>query len=153
MKSNKIFDVQITDLNIYSDEKGSVLHMLRSDSSIFADFGEIYFSKIYYKSIKAWKQHQEMTMNIAVPVGKIKLVLYDDRDYSESQGQIDEFDLSDDNYKLVTIPPLIWVGFQGIEKKPSMLANLASIPHSPREVKRLDTFDKRIPYKWHFPNY
>jgi len=146
MKSNKIFDVQITNLNIYSDEKGSVLHMLRSDSSIFADFGEIYFSKIYYKSIKAWKQHQEMTMNIAVPVGKVKLVLYDDRDNSESQGQIDEFDLSENNYKLVTIPPLIWTGFTGLAQGTSMLANLASIPHSPQEVKTLDIANHKIPY-------
>ena len=148
MKSNKIFDVQITDLNIYSDEKGSVLHMLRSDSSIFADFGEIYFSKIYYKSIKAWKQHQEMTMNIAVPVGNIKLVLYDDRDNSESQGQIDEFDLSENNYKLVTIPPLIWTGFTGLAQGTSMLANLASIPHSDKEVKTLDINNDKIPYHW-----
>jgi len=147
MKS-KIIDVLVTDLKIFRDENGSVLHMLRCDAPFYKSFGEIYFSKVLYGAIKAWKQHQEMTLNFAVPVGIIKLVIYDDRPGSKTHGVIDEFVLSEENYKLVTIPPLIWTGFMGLARETSMLANLATIPHSPQEVKRLDTFDERIPYKW-----
>ena len=35
--------VKITPLKIISDDRGSVMHMMRSDSPIFENFGEIYF--------------------------------------------------------------------------------------------------------------
>ena len=40
------------------------------------------------------------------------------------------------------------MGFQGIAKETSMLANLASIPHSHKEVKTLDITNDTIPYNW-----
>ena len=54
-KENKIAGVFIQNLKIIPDERGSVLHMLRSDSSLYKNFGEIYFSEINPKTIKAWK--------------------------------------------------------------------------------------------------
>ncbi|SVE54065.1 uncharacterized protein METZ01_LOCUS506919, partial [marine metagenome] len=58
-----IADVKITPLKIISDNRGKVMHMLRKDSAIFDKFGEIYFSTIYHKSIKAWHLHKESTLN------------------------------------------------------------------------------------------
>ena len=37
-------------------------------------FGEAYFSKIKFNKIKAWKYHSKMTLNLAVPHGKVKFV-------------------------------------------------------------------------------
>ena len=145
---SRIAGVIVTDLMIFRDERGAVLHMLRCDAPFFERFGEIYFSKVHSGSIKAWKQHQEMTLNLAVPVGEIKVVLYDDRHASASKGVIEEFVLSEDNYKLVTVPPLIWTGFMGLAKETSTLANLASLPHASEEETNLDHFDERIPYRW-----
>ena len=44
--NKEIKDVIITPLRIIADDRGSVMHMLRSDSKIFKNFGEIYFSTI-----------------------------------------------------------------------------------------------------------
>ena len=44
--TKNIEGVQISPLKIISDERGSVMHMLRSDSQVFKKFGEIYFSTI-----------------------------------------------------------------------------------------------------------
>ena len=41
-----IQDVQIYPLKIISDDRGKVMHMLRSDSPAFKNFGEVYFSTI-----------------------------------------------------------------------------------------------------------
>ena len=54
----KIHDVNITPLKIISDERGKVMHMLRSDNKIFKSFGEIYFSTIFHKAIKGWHLHK-----------------------------------------------------------------------------------------------
>ena len=39
--------VKITSLKIISDNRGSVMHMMRKDSPVYKSFGEIYFSTIF----------------------------------------------------------------------------------------------------------
>ena len=55
--------VIITKRKIIKDERGQVMHMLRNDDKMFKNFGEIYFSTINYKKIKAWHLHKEATLN------------------------------------------------------------------------------------------
>ena len=140
--------VRVTPLRQIPDERGKVMHMLRSDSEAFAGFGEIYFSTVFPGAIKGWHIHTRMTLNYAVPHGRIKFVLYDDRDGSSTRGEVQEFFLGPDNYNLVTVPPLVWNGFKGIGTEMAIVANCASIPHDPTEIDRLDPFDPSIPYDW-----
>lgn len=140
--------VRVTPLRQIPDERGKIMHMLRCDSELFEAFGEIYFSCIYPGVIKGWHIHRKMTLNYAVPHGKIKLVLYDDRQDSPTRGEVQEIFLGPDNYQLVTIPPLVWNGFKGIGLETAIVANCSTIPHDPAEIERLDPFDKRIPYDW-----
>jgi len=140
--------VKITPLKQIVDERGKIMHMLRSDSDIFQSFGEIYFSCVYPGVIKGWHLHKKMILNYAVPVGNIKFVLYDDRENSPTKGNIQEIFMGQDNYVLVTVPPLIWNGFKGIGDVSAIVANCASIPHDPDEIIRMDPFDKKISYDW-----
>src|SRR5688500_1658856 len=140
--------VRVTPLRQISDERGKVMHMLRSDSEVFAGFGEIYFSTVFPGAIKGWHIHTRMTLNYAVPHGRIKFVLYDDREKSPTRGEVQEFFLGPDNYSLVTVPPLVWNGFKGIGTEMAIVANCASIPHDPAEIDRRDPFDSAIPYDW-----
>lgn len=130
------------------DERGSVMHMMRRDDPEFEHFGEIYFSEIYPGVIKGWHIHREMTLNYAVPCGMIKLVLYDEREESATRGEVQEIFLGDKNYALVRIPPLVWNGFKGMGSAPAIVANCATIPHSPDEIERLDPLENHIPYDW-----
>jgi dTDP-4-dehydrorhamnose 3,5-epimerase len=140
--------VRVTPLRQICDERGKVMHMLRSDAEAFAGFGEIYFSTVFPGAIKGWHIHKHMTLNYAVPQGRIKFVLYDDREGSGTKGELQEFFLGPDNYVLVTVPPLIWNGFKGIGTEVALVANCASIPHDPTEIERRDPFDRSIPYDW-----
>lgn len=140
--------VKLTPLRQILDERGKIMHMLRADQPHFQGFGEIYFSTVLPGAIKGWHIHREMTLNYAVPHGHIKLVLYDERADSPTKGELMELFLGQDNYQLVTIPPLVWNGFKGYGTEPALVANCSDIPHDPHEIDRLDPFDPRIPYSW-----
>ena len=140
--------VTLTPLQQIHDERGKVMHMLRSDSPIFTQFGEIYFSCTYPGAIKAWHLHRQMTLNYAVIYGEIKCVLFDDRPSSVTRGCVKEYFLSPENYCLLTVPPLVWNGWKGIGNKVSIVANCATIPHDPNEIERKPANDPSIPYDW-----
>jgi len=144
--------VIITPLRQILDERGKIMHMLTCEQAHFKSFGEIYFSCIYPNVIKGWHIHKKMILNYAVPHGRIKFVLYDDRINSSTRGEIQEIFLGPDNYNLVTVPPLVWNGFKGIGDEMAIVANCSSIPHDPSEIDRLDPLDKRIPYNWDLIN-
>jgi dTDP-4-dehydrorhamnose 3,5-epimerase len=131
------------------DARGKVMHMMREDSPVFSRFGEIYFSCIHPGLVKAWHLHKEMTLNYAVIHGEIKCVLFDDRPNSPTRGEIQELFISPEkNYMLATVPPLIWNGFKGVGMQTAIVANCATLPHSPDELERRSPSDPNIPYDW-----
>ena len=140
--------VTLTPLKQIFDERGKVMHMLRKDSAAFCGFGEIYFSCTYPGAIKAWHLHKHMTLNYAAISGEIRCVLFDDRLNSKTRGCVEEYNLSPENYFLLTVPPLVWNGWKGLGEDLSIVANCASIPHDPDEIERKPAWDERIPYDW-----
>ena len=140
--------VRITPLKQIVDERGAILHMLRSDAEHFEKFGEIYFSMVNPGVVKAWHIHERMTLNYAVPVGTIKMVLYDDRPGSRTKGELMELFVGERSYQLVTVPPKVWNGFKGIGVVPALVANCATLPHDPDEIRRVEPSKSPIPYDW-----
>ena len=142
-----IAGVQIVPLRRIPDERGTIYHMLRSTDPHFMAFGEIYFTSIYRGVVKGWHRHRDMTLNYACISGRIKLVLYDDRAESPTNGTLLEVFLGPDDYSLVSIPPGVWSGFKGMTEE-SLVANCATHPHDPIRTERIDPFGDRIPYDW-----
>ena len=124
------------------------MHMIRKDSPEFRQFGEVYFSQIHSGAVKAWRRHKQMTQLFAVPRGKIKLVIYDDRPESSTRGNLDILDTGEDNYILIKIPVMLWYGFKGISSESSLIVNCADLVHDPSEIERKDAHDPSIPYLW-----
>ena len=131
-----IAGVIFTPLSIIGTDGGDVLHAMRSSDPGYSDFGEAYFSTIDSGAIKGWKLHQEMILNLIVPIGQVRFAIFDERMDSPSKGKLCEIILSRENYGRLTIPPLLWVGFQGLDNGSSLLLNIASIEHSPEEARR-----------------
>jgi dTDP-4-dehydrorhamnose 3,5-epimerase len=129
-----INDVIITPLDIIDGIDGGVMHAMKKSDDGYNGFGEAYFSNVKYTSIKAWKRHKEMTLNLIVPTGKIRFVLYDDRVSGAEKFQ--EIIISKSNYCRLTVPPMVWVGFQGLSKNGSTLLNVANIEHNPNEADK-----------------
>jgi dTDP-4-dehydrorhamnose 3,5-epimerase len=144
----KISGVKVFKKNVITDDRGKILHMIRNDDENFQKFGEIYFSYVNPKKVKAWHIHKKMTLNYVAAFGKIKLVLYDDRIGSSTNGKVQEIILSNENHLLVSIPPMIWNGFCSADDNLAVLANCSDIPHDKEEIKRLPFDDPKFPYDW-----
>ena len=140
--------VKIIKLKKISDSRGAVIRMLRKDDKYFKKFGEIYFSLVNYKKIKAWHLHKKMQLNYSVIFGQIILVLYDSRKKSKTFNKVQEIILKSNSNKLIIVPPLIWNGFMGLSKKPAIIANCATLPYDKNEILREAVKTKNIPYNW-----
>ena len=146
---NEIEGVIIQPLMQIAGNRGSVLHMMRRDSKLFKQFGEVYFSEILSGKVKAWKRHKQQTQNLTVPVNNIRLVIYDNRPSSSTHGKIEEYELGrPDHYCLVHIPPMLWYGFQAFGGETALIVNCADQPHDPEDTESLPADSNEIPYKW-----
>lgn len=148
MTESNIAGVHVKALRQIADERGKIMHMLRSDDELFEQFGEVYFSSAYPGVIKGWHLHTTQTQNYAVVVGMIKLVIFDQRQDSSTKGVLQEFFIGEDNYCLVKIPPGVVNGYKCIGNQPCLLANCATEVHRPDEMIRIAPDSKEIPYQW-----
>ena len=83
--------VKIIPLRQIIDERGKIMHMMKSTDSHFEKFGEIYFSTCWPNTVKAWHIHKRMTVNNAIVSGRAKLVIYDPREDSKTKGKSRKF--------------------------------------------------------------
>lgn len=140
--------VLVHPLRRIADRRGEIMHMLRNDDPHFERFGEIYFSAVDPGVVKGWHLHTRMTLNYAVPTGRIRLVLYDDRPGSATRGRVQELTVGGDEYVLVRVPPGVWNGFLGLGPGRAVVANCATEPHDPNEIVRTSPWTRDIPYEW-----
>lgn len=138
--------VLLTPLRRIPLNAGDVLHGIKASDPGYVAFGEAYFSTIHYGAIKPWKRHNQMTLNLVVPSGSIRFVLYDDRPNSPTHGKVQSVTVSPDYYQRLTIPPRIWMAFQGLSKQLNLLLNLADIEHDPEETDRAEL--KFVSFDW-----
>ena len=141
-----IAGVLITPLKRIATAGGDVLHGMKATDPGFAGFGEAYFSLVQPGAVKAWKRHRRMTLNLIVPAGSVRFVIFDDRAGSPTLGQFAQIVLSPERYGRLTVPPMLWMGFQGVSSDTAMLLNVASIGHDPTEVDRQPA--DALSFKW-----
>lgn len=134
---------KIIKLKQYFLEEGNLFHGLKNSDDGYDKFGEIYFSFINKNSIKAWKYHKKMTLNLIVPVGSIRFNFLDFREESSTFKEKFALTLSNKDYSRLTVPPKIWFGFKGLGDKTNLLVNIANMPHDDNEVetKDIDKFE------------
>jgi len=130
--------VLLTPLKYILHPKGDVFHGMKKSDPGFTNFGEAYFSTIHVGDIKPWKKHHDMTLNLIVPVGIIRFVIHDDRVGSSTQNIFMSVELGPENYQRLTVPPGVWMAFEGIGPDLNLLLNVADLEHDPKEVERAD---------------
>jgi dTDP-4-dehydrorhamnose 3,5-epimerase len=123
-----------TPLRRIASTKGEVRHGLRASDPGFSGFGEVYFSEVLSGTIKGWKRHTQMTMNLVVVSGTIRFILHD------GVGANTEFVISAEDaapYGRLTVPPGFWMAFEGLGEH-NLVMNLASHEHDPTEAENLE---------------
>ena len=145
-----IAGVKTKRLTVHPDERGRLIEILRRDDELFAGFGQAYITTAYPGVVKAWHYHARQTDNFTCLSGSIKLVLFDNRQRSPTQGEVNELFLGVDNRLLVQIPVGVYHGFKCIGLSEAMVLN---IPSEPYDYKQPDEFripphDPSVPYDW-----
>jgi dTDP-4-dehydrorhamnose 3,5-epimerase len=142
LSESNLNNIVITQLSTFDVDGGRVMHGIKKNDIGYVDLGEVYFSYIDPKAVKAWKKHNRMTLNLVVPLGKVRFVFCDPL----SEGHYRVEDVGEGNYVRLTVPPGIWFGFQGIALQPSLVTNIADLQHDSAEVERqaVLSFD----YQW-----
>ena len=132
--------VNLQKLKIIKVLGGDVLHALKKSDLNFDNFGEAYFSVVNPGVVKGWKLHKKMTCNLIVPIGTIKFVI------TKNLIDFDTFELGENNYYRITIPPNFWFAFKCISKSKSIILNISNIEHDPNEYEK--KLINEIDYDW-----
>jgi dTDP-4-dehydrorhamnose 3,5-epimerase len=137
MDQSLIDGVLITPQRRILHPNGDILHALKASGAGYAGFGEAYFSIVHPGAIKGWKRHRRVTLNLVVPVGEIRFVLHDDRLGSPTQRGFSEVILGGENHARLTVPPGVWMAFQGRGEVQNLLLNIIDEEHDPAEAENI----------------
>lgn len=124
--------VVVTSLKQIHNSLGDIFHVIKKSSPGFFGFGEVYISSINKGMVKGWKKHLKMTLNLTVISGETRFVIFDDRPSSKTKGCFAEIVMSLDNYCRLTVPPGLWLSFEGLGEH-NQIINVADIEHDPLE--------------------
>ena len=112
---------------------GDIFRIIRSTSSGFNGFEELYISKINKHHFKGWKRHNQATLNLFVIYGDVEFTISDRLLDDEAR----QYRILGDSGIRLEIPPGLWVGFYGHED--SAIINCCNLIHDP------DEFDVSVP--------
>ncbi len=142
--------VRVKPLRVIPDERGRLFEMLRRDEAIFQQFGQVYCTTVAEGVVKGWHYHKQQVDNFVCVSGMIKLVAYDHRPGSATQGQLNEFFIGIHHPLLVQIPAGVYHGFKGLTAPEAMVINIPTEPyhHTQPDEYRLDPHTSEIPYDW-----
>lgn len=80
--------------------------------------------------VSAWHAHRYTTDRLFCAVGRVKVVLFDGRVGSPSQGKVAESRLGVERPALVLVPPGVWHGVKALGAESAVLINLVDKAYS-----------------------
>ncbi len=145
-----IQNVSVKQLKFIPDERGRLMEILRSDEDLYVGFGQVYLTTTYPHVVKAWHYHKIQDDFIICIKGMLKLVLFDGRDGSPTQGEVNEFFLGEYNPMLVKVPKMIYHGWKCISEEEAIVINIPTAPYNRQnpDEYRIDAHVNSIPYRW-----
>lgn len=109
------------------------MHALKKSAPGYVRFGEAYFSEIDQGVVKSWRRHHRVTLNLVVARGQVRFVLYDEK--AGHEAGFEEFSIGESNYARLTVPPGIWMAFQGQGAGTSLILDIIDEEHDPAEAE------------------
>ncbi|MBN2082189.1 dTDP-4-dehydrorhamnose 3,5-epimerase family protein [bacterium] len=142
--------VELKVLKLIPDERGFLMEVLRRDDEIFEQFGQCYVTAAYPGVVKAWHYHRRQTDHFCVLTGMAKIVLYDDREDSPTQGMINEFYFGEQQRGLLKIPAGVYHGFKNIGTETCLILNIPTelYNRADPDEHRVAPHGGEIPYDW-----
>jgi dTDP-4-dehydrorhamnose 3,5-epimerase len=127
-------------------DAGAVMHGLKKSALGYKGFGEAYFSEICEGSVKGWRRHTRVTMNLIVILKQVRFVLFDDRPGSSTRGEFADISIGQRFFARLTVPPGLWMSFRGEGPGTSLILDIIDEEHDPAEAETCDA--AAIPFSW-----
>jgi dTDP-4-dehydrorhamnose 3,5-epimerase-like enzyme len=132
--------VIVTPIKQIPDERGTVRKFITNND--IPDFAECYTTTIYKGVIKGLHGYYSKTIHYCVPVGLVKLVVWD-----AYTNEVQEIFVGTENFVRVTIAPKIMNAFQGIADV-SLAVVVADEQFDENKTIRMPWNDPKFPYDW-----
>ena len=141
--------VELKPLLTHPDERGFVREIARNNEEIMrGGWAQISHSLMHAGVAKAWHVHPTQIDWWYVPVGDLKVGLYDTRDGSPTRGQLDELFLGEHyEAQLLKIPPGVAHGCRVLGGT-THLIYITSRTYDVNEEARISHDDASIGYDW-----
>lgn len=150
-----IHGIETRTLQVNADERGHLVEMFRSDWDEFNPNPAMsYYSLTYPGIIRAWHRHTRGQIDYFVcPKGRIKIGVYDDRDDSPTQGELNTFVTGEHSPQLVRVPGDCWHGFKTLGDESALMVNFPTnlYDYDDPDEQRLPHDTDEIPFDWESP--
>ncbi|MEO5952489.1 MAG: dTDP-4-dehydrorhamnose 3,5-epimerase family protein [Chloroflexia bacterium] len=145
----EIDGVVVKKLVTYPDERGFFRELIRKSDDFFGEgFAQLSHSLMHPGVSKAWHIHKTQVDWWYVPVGVLKVALYDTREGSPTKGVLQELFMGGDHgYSILKIPPGVAHGCKAIGGA-SHLIYVTSNIYDTAEEGRIPYNDPEIGYDW-----
>ena len=142
--------VSLRRATVIPDQRGRLGEIMRADDPRFEKFGQVYFTSTYPGVVKAWHFHKLQTDNFYVIKGLLKIGLYDERQGSQTKGEVNEIYLGEHCPGLLSIPPGVQHGWMCVSSEEAFIVNVVSEMYNYQQPDeyRTDPHDNHIPYDW-----
>jgi len=125
LRARPIHGVQFRPTRPVPHEDGHVTEVARASwDMIGGPVVQVHITTTLPGRIRAWGLHQRLIDRLFVVSGLVKIVVFDGRLDSPSQGSVNEFTVSDKNPGLLIIPPNLYHGWKNIGTSEAILINM-----------------------------
>jgi dTDP-4-dehydrorhamnose 3,5-epimerase len=146
-----IAGVSIREVRHVAKDNGYVTEAFRVDWDLDDSTVEQVFQvTLFAGAISAWHTHLRTTDRLFVSRGVMKIVLYDDRSESTTQGMLNVFRFGDFRPALLVVPQGVWHGIQNLTGTDSSVLNVVDRAYAYGEPDhwRLPQDSLEIPYRF-----
>lgn len=120
-----IEDVVRVEAKTVPASNGAVRELFRADWDLRNTTVDQVFERVLFPGVtSAWHVHEKTTDRLVVHRGHLRIVLFDARDGSSTNGRINEFFLAEDRPTLVVVPPGVWHGIHNPTSRDAGLLNI-----------------------------
>ncbi|MEA2626787.1 MAG: dTDP-4-dehydrorhamnose 3,5-epimerase [Candidatus Binatota bacterium] len=136
-----IRDVHVKRLIVHSDDRGSLMEVLRADDPFFESITQTTFTVAYPGVIKAFHWHRKQKDVWFFSAGMAQVVVYDLREDSPTRGETNVFYMGERNPLLLSIPEYVAHGYRVLGTAPAAL-----FYHTTKTYDPSDPDEERIPH-------
>jgi len=142
--------VRVTSLEPQIDERGRLVELFRSDEEECGSFGQVHVTTLFPGVVKGWHRHRRRNELFAVVQGMVRLGLYDDREGSPTDGELNQFFLGVHSPLRVFVPQGVWFGMKAIGGEEAIISVFSDARYDARDPdeERIDPEVNEIPFDW-----